>query len=212
MLACENVIPSQLAYDRPSPKLVGFLKKHYGLSNYIPQNNNFVIFSQYFEKRSSSNQMVTSKERDYGLNVKDRGFSVGKETTNPLLGGSLKKPVPLGNQSNTQQFFNVGRQILNSNYSTSNMNSEANANSSPRKELRNLFQNQAIDSLTQVSIKQQQSSSNIMSNGAGSDWSKNPMERATKGVYLESNNDSKRGFGKDKNLFDVQYKLLFIFA
>eukprot|EP00854_Cymbomonas_tetramitiformis_P025789 gene25789-31549_t len=36
-------------YDRPSPKLMGFLAKHYGLKNYVPQSNNFVVFQQYWE-------------------------------------------------------------------------------------------------------------------------------------------------------------------
>lgn len=49
----ENKVPEKLAYDRPSPKLIGFLKKHYGLSKFIPQNNNFVIFDQYFSGSSS---------------------------------------------------------------------------------------------------------------------------------------------------------------
>jgi alpha-tubulin N-acetyltransferase 1 len=44
----ENKRPEKIAYDRPSPKLFGFLKKYYGLSKFIPQNNNFVIFDQYF--------------------------------------------------------------------------------------------------------------------------------------------------------------------
>jgi len=48
MLQVEGVKPEKLAYDRPSPKLIGFLKKHYGLSNYVPQNNNYVVFSAYF--------------------------------------------------------------------------------------------------------------------------------------------------------------------
>jgi len=49
MLECENVDPAKLGYDRPSPKLMGFLKKHYGLTDYIPQNNNYVIFQDYFQ-------------------------------------------------------------------------------------------------------------------------------------------------------------------
>lgn len=49
MLNYENVIPGDLAYDRPSQKLLGFLKKHFSLISYIPQNNNFVVFSSYFE-------------------------------------------------------------------------------------------------------------------------------------------------------------------
>jgi alpha-tubulin N-acetyltransferase 1 len=43
-------IPEKLAYDRPSEKLTGFLKKHYGLAKFIPQNNNYVIFDKYFNK------------------------------------------------------------------------------------------------------------------------------------------------------------------
>jgi alpha-tubulin N-acetyltransferase 1 len=48
MLKFENIIPSNLAYDRPSPKLIAFLKKHYSLVNFTPQNNNFVVFHEYF--------------------------------------------------------------------------------------------------------------------------------------------------------------------
>ena len=47
-LLLENQEPRKLAYDRPSPKLINFLKKHYELVRYIPQNNNFVIFDDFF--------------------------------------------------------------------------------------------------------------------------------------------------------------------
>lgn len=49
MLGLEEKNPENLAIDRPSQKFLSFLKKHYGLVSYIPQNNNFVIFQQYFE-------------------------------------------------------------------------------------------------------------------------------------------------------------------
>lgn len=48
MLQREQTAPHQLGYDRPSPKLIGFLRKHYNLTNYDPQANNFVVFSSYF--------------------------------------------------------------------------------------------------------------------------------------------------------------------
>ena len=48
MLAHEHRQPHQLGYDRPSPKLMAFCAKHYGLRDYIPQSNNFVVFSQYW--------------------------------------------------------------------------------------------------------------------------------------------------------------------
>ena len=34
MLEVEKVTPDKLAYDRPSPKLIGFCAKHYGLKSY----------------------------------------------------------------------------------------------------------------------------------------------------------------------------------
>ena len=51
MLQNESVQPHQLAYDRPSPKLIGFMRKHYGLTDYVPQQNKFVIFNDFFQNR-----------------------------------------------------------------------------------------------------------------------------------------------------------------
>lgn len=48
MLKHEQVEASRLAYDRPSPKLLKFLEKHYGLASFVSQNNNFVVFDKYF--------------------------------------------------------------------------------------------------------------------------------------------------------------------
>lgn len=44
----ENTEPHKIAYDKPSNKLLKFLKKHYGLENYVPQVNNFVVYNSYF--------------------------------------------------------------------------------------------------------------------------------------------------------------------
>jgi alpha-tubulin N-acetyltransferase 1 len=49
MLEVENISPRRIAYDRPSSKLISFLKKHYCLEKYIPQNNNFIVFDDYFQ-------------------------------------------------------------------------------------------------------------------------------------------------------------------
>lgn len=49
LLASEQVDPRKLGYDRPSAKLLGFLRKHFGLVDYVPQSNNFVVFNSYFE-------------------------------------------------------------------------------------------------------------------------------------------------------------------
>ncbi|GET89211.1 hypothetical protein, conserved [Leishmania tarentolae] len=55
MLEAEHVSrPEVLAIDRPSNKLLGFLKKHYGLAAYTPQANNFVVFHSFFDHTTVS--------------------------------------------------------------------------------------------------------------------------------------------------------------
>ena len=49
MLRREGVEPRYLAIDRPSEKLISFLRKHYSLTGIIPQVNNYVIFSGFFK-------------------------------------------------------------------------------------------------------------------------------------------------------------------
>ena len=59
MLKFEKKIPTELAYDRPSDKLLSFLNKYFGLNNYIPQNNNYVVFDEFFDLISNTNNNIT---------------------------------------------------------------------------------------------------------------------------------------------------------
>uniref|UniRef100_A0A336LVK3 CSON003499 protein n=1 Tax=Culicoides sonorensis TaxID=179676 RepID=A0A336LVK3_CULSO len=52
MLEQENLLPQEVAYDRPSVKLLNFLNKYYGLYTKIQQLNNFVIFDGFFDNKS----------------------------------------------------------------------------------------------------------------------------------------------------------------
>ena len=68
MLEYENLLPEQLAIDRPSEKLLSFLKKHYALTEKIPQMNNFVIYDGFFSVQDSqkdemkgSNMHITAR-------------------------------------------------------------------------------------------------------------------------------------------------------
>jgi len=70
MLETENIEPHKLAIDRPSSKLINFMKKHYGLVNYVPQNNNFVIYNSYWDtsdKNSSKNRYEEKKGTGYTI-------------------------------------------------------------------------------------------------------------------------------------------------
>ncbi|KAK7899624.1 hypothetical protein WMY93_020477 [Mugilogobius chulae] len=53
MLQHKHVEPALMAFDRPSPKFLSFLAKHYNLTQSIPQVNNFVVFEGFFFDKSA---------------------------------------------------------------------------------------------------------------------------------------------------------------
>ncbi|PHJ15325.1 alpha-tubulin n-acetyltransferase [Cystoisospora suis] len=61
MLNTERISPCHIAYDRPSPKLLQFLAKNYGLRNHVPQANNFVLFDEYFLPAPPSSSRMHSR-------------------------------------------------------------------------------------------------------------------------------------------------------
>lgn len=65
MLELENIEAKMLAYDRPSHKYLSFLRKYFNLYDYYPQNNNFVIFNEYFEKLNADKGMKVGLKTNY---------------------------------------------------------------------------------------------------------------------------------------------------
>jgi len=59
MLKFEKKLPTEIAYDRPSPKLLSFLRKYFGLNDFIQQNNNYVVFDDFFSLIATSKNNVT---------------------------------------------------------------------------------------------------------------------------------------------------------
>ncbi|XP_047460728.1 alpha-tubulin N-acetyltransferase 1 isoform X4 [Mugil cephalus] len=67
MLKHKNVEPVLMAYDRPSPKFLSFLAKHYCLTQSVPQVNNFVVFEGFFLNRAGTPSSPLTDQRMYGL-------------------------------------------------------------------------------------------------------------------------------------------------
>nr|CAD7432061.1 unnamed protein product [Timema monikensis] len=55
MLKEANVLPQDLAIDKPSENFLAFLFKYYGLEHIIPQSNNYVVFDGFFADRPVMN-------------------------------------------------------------------------------------------------------------------------------------------------------------
>jgi len=101
MLEQEGASPAQLAYDRPSPKLLAFLRKHCGLSRFQPQNNNFVIFDEYFSRGSGSAESrgsrSSSTRRSIGVLPIEAGGHTGFVGRGVVPGAppSRQRPPPM---------------------------------------------------------------------------------------------------------------------
>ncbi|XP_069032079.1 alpha-tubulin N-acetyltransferase 1 isoform X5 [Embiotoca jacksoni] len=67
MLQHKSVEPVLMAYDRPSPKFLSFLAKHYCLTQSVPQVNNFVVFEGFFFNRTGSPCPPLTDQRMYGF-------------------------------------------------------------------------------------------------------------------------------------------------
>lgn len=48
----ERLKPTEIAYDRPSPRLKPFLSKNFGLQDCVDQPNRFMVFKEYFGELS----------------------------------------------------------------------------------------------------------------------------------------------------------------
>lgn len=118
MLSNENFInPGLIAYDRPSPKLISFLAKHYSLTEYTPQNNNYVVFNDYFSlggkgrKGNTVNKIVYNTDDDLEKEVND-SLQVKNNKHVEIISKPQKKVV---SEVKTNKFFNNNNKLYNDN-------------------------------------------------------------------------------------------------
>lgn len=66
-----NISAEMCGYDKPSEKFLNFLNKYYSLRCYIPQNNNFVVFDDYFKNKRgrSSTEFTGDSKRNKNKNM-----------------------------------------------------------------------------------------------------------------------------------------------
>jgi hypothetical protein len=100
MLINEKIQPNLLAYDRPSPKLLGFLAKHFNLRKFVQQNNNFVVFNDFFQTFQRSNNI--RKNIPEG-SLKFLGQQI--MNNNPLINGTLTNSQENRNMTTPNKLF-----------------------------------------------------------------------------------------------------------
>lgn len=66
MLQHKNLEPTQLAFDGPTPPFLAFLAKYYCLTETVPQANNFLVFREFFHKRTGTPQRKAAVKKPEG--------------------------------------------------------------------------------------------------------------------------------------------------
>jgi len=88
MITREKVLPRKLGIDRPSIKFLNFLQKYYGLKDYVPQNNNFVVFKDYFtdEPQKRDKYDIYNHNYNYNSTKKDNyNYNYNSSSKNNIL-------------------------------------------------------------------------------------------------------------------------------
>ena len=104
MISREKIQPRKLGIDRPSSKFLNFLQKYYGLKDYVPQNNNFVVFKDYFidepQKRDKYDIYNHNYNYNYSNNKKDNYNYNSNSKNNILTQRKLGKFNQINNNEN----------------------------------------------------------------------------------------------------------------
>ena len=115
MLNFEKKTPCELAYDRPSPKLKGFLRKHYNLVNEVKQSNNFIVFNEFFDYLDKSGN---SSIYDYNTNRKVNNRAILSKSTPRLYNSGYVSDN--AERGVTPALSNVGQSVVYNNSSFDN--------------------------------------------------------------------------------------------
>ena len=106
-------------YDRPSDKFLNFLKKHYGLKEYVPQNNNFVIFDDYFiytknsNKKNNDNPIFDNKSKNKNSSIYDdqyynkSDYKIKKSSLNLNENKNYENKSPIYNSANKTKNYDT---------------------------------------------------------------------------------------------------------
>ena len=129
MLQFENKIPTELAYDRPSDKLLNFLNKYFGLINYIPQNNNYVVFDEFFDLISNTNNNITyDNDTNRAIKRLNNNYREIENNKNYEMQNTLNKRNDYNNSRNNRINNNMNYDGINNNMNQNDNNFRYNTN------------------------------------------------------------------------------------
>ena len=112
MINFEKKNPKEIAYDKPNDKLLNFLQKYFNLANFIQQNNNYVVFDEFFNYIANNLTYDNSTNRAIrAIPNNDNNINISNNNNYQQSNFNLSKSQNFNNPN----LVNVGQNLIYNN-------------------------------------------------------------------------------------------------
>ena len=112
MINFEKKNPKEIAYDKPSDKFLNFLQKYFNLVNFIQQNNNYVVFDEFFNYIANNLTYDNSTNRAIrAIPNNDNNINISNNNNYQQSNFNLSKSQNFNNPN----LVNVGQNLIYNN-------------------------------------------------------------------------------------------------
>ena len=112
MINFEKKNPKEIAYDKPSDKLLNFLQKYFNLANFIQQNNNYIVFDEFFNYIANNLTYDNSTNRAIrAIPNNDNNINISNNNNYQQSNFNLSKSQNFNNPN----LVNVGQNLIYNN-------------------------------------------------------------------------------------------------
>ena len=153
MVNFERKYPEELAYENPSNQLINFLQKHYNLVNFVEQNNNYIVYDEFFNHiqnnltndNSTFRQIraISGKPNSNNYNINDNYDNYNYDNNNNINNNNMDNNI--NNNNNFNNDYNNEQNYQQNDYNVSRSQNINRMNTPIVNAGQNLVYNNAFD-------------------------------------------------------------------
>ena len=118
MINFERKVPEEMAYQRPTTPLLNFLQKNYNLYNYVLQNNNYIVFDEFFnyiDNNLATDNSTTRAIRAFSGRPSPNNYNNNNYDNNNYQQNDINVNRSQNIRTNTPNLMNAGQRLIYNN-------------------------------------------------------------------------------------------------
>ena len=118
MVNFERKVPEEMAYQRPTTPLLNFLQKNYNLYNYVLQNNNYIVFDEFFNyinNNLSTDNSTIRAIRAFSGRPSPNNYNNNNYDNNNYQQNDINVNRSQNIRTNTPNLINAGQRLIYNN-------------------------------------------------------------------------------------------------